>query len=158
MNLNYNFRHENVCIVPFLSVEYFFREIFYPDLYAEAGEGDLAEEHDGVGALPPPAVLSEADGDLALALGAGGGGGDGGGVEKRSSRAHALRVRNDASFHALRHKCYRVTLAFRDPGCINSNLLSSPDWWPATLAFGYLLPQQESETSPNFRIPGSPSK
>jgi len=73
-------------------------EIFYPDLYAEAGEGELGEEPDADGApLPPAAVLSEADNDLALALGGGGGG-----VEKRSSRAHALRVRNDASFHALR--------------------------------------------------------
>ena len=87
-----------------------FREIFYPDLYAEAGEGELGEEPDAYGAPPPPAVLSEADGDLALALGGGGG------VEKRSSRAHALRVRNDASFHALRHKYCRVTLVALGPG------------------------------------------
>ena len=97
-------RCENVCI------ENFFREIFYPDLYAEAGEGELGEEPDADGApLPPAAVLSEADNDLALALGGGGGG-----VEKRSSRAHALRVRNDASFHALRHNFCWVTLMVWD--------------------------------------------
>ena len=60
-----------------------FREIFYPDLYAEAGEGDLAEYAD--------AAPEQDDDDI------------GGGMEKRSSRAHALRVRSGAAFHALRH-------------------------------------------------------
>ena len=40
---------------------------------------------------PVPAIIPEAGEDV------------GGGVEKRSSRVHALRVRNDAAFHALRH-------------------------------------------------------
>ena len=60
-----------------------FREIFYPDLYAEAGEGDLGEYAD--------AAPEQDDDDI------------GGGMEKRSSRAHALRVRSGAAFHALRH-------------------------------------------------------
>jgi len=56
-------------------------EIFYPDLYAEAGEGDLGEYAD--------AAAAEDDDDI-------------GSMEKRSSRAHALRVRSGAAFHALR--------------------------------------------------------
>ena len=46
---------------------------------------------------PVPAIIPEAGEDDDI------GGGGGGGVEKRSSRVHALRVRNDAAFHALRH-------------------------------------------------------
>jgi len=59
-------------------------EIFYPDLYAEAGEGDLGEYADDA------APEQDDDDDI------------GGGMEKRSSRAHALRVRSGAAFHALR--------------------------------------------------------
>ena len=83
----------NVCACTVQFRPKHFREIFYPALYAETGEGDLEDDADAV-APPPPAILSEDYDEI------GGGGGD---VEKRSSRAHALRVRNDAAFHALRH-------------------------------------------------------
>ena len=81
-----------------------FREIFYPDLYAEAGEGDLAEYAD--------AAPEQDDDDI------------GGGMEKRSSRAHALRVRSGAAFHALRHNTnYLCRIRMQHAFCIRSAII-----------------------------------
>ena len=81
-----------------------FREIFYPDLYAEAGEGDLAEYAD--------AAPEQDDDDI------------GSGMEKRSSRAHALRVRSGAAFHALRHNTnYLCRIRMQHAFCIRSAII-----------------------------------
>ena len=81
-----------------------FREIFYPDLYAEAGEGDLGEYAD--------AAAEQDDDDI------------GSGMEKRSSRAHALRVRSGAAFHALRHNTnYLCRIRMQHAFCIRSAII-----------------------------------
>ena len=56
----------------------------------EAGDGDLWEEEE---AAAPVTRSDEEDDDDAIG---------GGAMEKRGLRSHALRVRKNAAFHALR--------------------------------------------------------
>ena len=60
----------NVCACTVQFRPKHFREIFYPALYAETGEGDLEDDADAVAPPPPPAILSDDYDEI------GGGGGD----------------------------------------------------------------------------------